>query len=680
MTDIGTYNVNLTVTNTVGTDEKVQNNYITVTAAPVAPTAVFISDIQSGDAPLTVKFTDQSTGTGPLTYAWDFDNNGITDNTTQNPSYTFAASGTYTVNLTVTNSVGSDSEVKIGYISATSAPVMDTIYDGTVTLTPGETFTKNAYNNVTNVYTINRTTPLGALDKVASQQGFTYNVTDKRWQYDQVLLLDDVSHYLRKSPGYWYAYVNGAYKDGYGNHANGLNVIELANNDQVNFYYSTGTNLTAPTDALAAVKIKVNIQPPGPVVDTIYDGTVTLTPGETFTKNAYNNVTNVYTINRTTPLGALDKVASQQGFTYNVTDKRWQYDQVLLLDDVSHYLRKSPGYWYAYVNGVYKDGYGNHANGLNVIELANNDQVNFYYSTGTNLTAPTDALAAVKIKVNIQPPGPVVDTIYDGTVTLTPGETFTKQAYNNVTGGLYTINRTTPLGALDKVATLQGFTYNVTDKRWEYDQALLLDDIGQYLNKKPNIWYAYVNGVFKDGYGNHANGLNVIELSNNDQVNFYYAPNKDPNPVVNATAVVKIKVNIGGSQPVDDWTLSLNGAKTTSVTKTYFEQGLACPGSGHQKFWTDTDGNVWGGVPLWVLVAMVDDNPDVGPDHFNFNDSIAAQGYSVKVTSGDGWDTTLSSQNIARNNSILVVNTLNGTPPPPPDACRETQLATPPER
>ena len=96
--------------------------------------------------------------------------------------------------------------------------------------------------------------------------------------------------------------------------------------------------------------------------------------------------------------------------------------------------------------------------------------------------------------------------------------------------------------------------------------------------------------MFKDGYGNHANGLNVIELSNNDQVNFYYAPNKDPNPVVNATAVVKIKVNIGGSQPVDDWTLSLNGAKTTSVTKTYFEQGLACPTSGHQKFWTDPDG------------------------------------------------------------------------------------------
>ena len=324
LTNEGTYDVNLTVTNAVGSDSELKTNYITVTAAPVAPTAVFISDIQSGDVPLTVKFTDQSTGTGPLTYAWDFDNNGITDNTTQSPSYTFATAGTYTVNLTVPIVLGATPKSRSVIFRLHSAPVLDTIFDGTVTLTPGETFTKQAYNNVTMVYTINRTTPLGALDKVASQQGFTYNVTDKRWQYDQVLLLDDVSHYLRKSPGYWYAYVNGAYKDGYGNHANGLNVIELANNDQVNFYYSTGTNLTAPTDALAAVKIKVNIQPPGPVVDTIFDGTVTLTPGETFTKQAYNNVTGgLYTINRTTPLGALDKVATLQGFTYNVTDKRW---------------------------------------------------------------------------------------------------------------------------------------------------------------------------------------------------------------------------------------------------------------------------------------------------------------------------------------------------------------------
>jgi PKD repeat protein len=523
LTNEGSYNVNLTVTNGAGSDQEVKTDFITVTATPIAPTAAFITDIQSGTTPLTVKFTDQSTGTGPLTYAWDFDNDGITDNTTQSPGYTYGTAGVYTVNLTVLNSAGSDSEVKIGHITVTSAPVVDTLFDGTVTLTPGETFIKQAYNNAT-----------GGL----------------------------------------------------------------------------------------------------------------------------------YTINRTTPLGALDKAATLQGFTYNVTDSRWSYDEVLLLDDLGQYIRKKPNYWYTYVNGVYKDGYQNHPNGLNVIELNNNDQVNFYYAPNKDPNPVVNATAVVKIKVNIRAQGPVVDTLFDGTVTLTPGETFIKQAYNNATGGLYTINRTTPLGALDKAATLQGFAYNVTDSRWSYDEVLLLDDLGQYIRKKPNYWYTYVNGVYKDGYQNHPNGLNVIELNNNDQVNFYYAPNKDPNPVVNATAVVKIKVNIGGSQPVNDWTLSLSGAKTATVSKTLFEQGLACPSSGHQVFWTDTDGNVWGGVPLWLLVGMVDDNPDVGSDHFNFNDSIAAQGYSVKVSSGDGWDTTLSSQNIARNNSILVVNTLNGQPLP----------------
>jgi DMSO/TMAO reductase YedYZ molybdopterin-dependent catalytic subunit len=58
---------------------------------------------------------------------------------------------------------------------------------------------------------------------------------------------------------------------------------------------------------------------------------------------------------------------------------------------------------------------------------------------------------------------------------------------------------------------------------------------------------------------------------------------------------------------------------------------------------------------------MVDDNPDVGPDHFNFNDSLAAQGYSVKINAGDGFNTTLASADIARNNGYIVVNKLNGT-------------------
>ena len=60
---------------------------------PTAPTAGFYGVPLSGTAPLAVQFTDQSTGTGPLTYAWDFNNDGITDNTTQSPSYTYSTAG-----------------------------------------------------------------------------------------------------------------------------------------------------------------------------------------------------------------------------------------------------------------------------------------------------------------------------------------------------------------------------------------------------------------------------------------------------------------------------------------------------------------------------------------------------------------------------------------------------------
>ena len=113
----GTYTVKLTVTNAAGSDAETKNGYITVSPAPLTPTAAFTSNKQTGTAPLTVTFTDQSTGTAPLTYTWDFSNDGVTDSTTRNPSYTYSAPGTYAVRLTTTNAVGSDAETKTGYIT-----------------------------------------------------------------------------------------------------------------------------------------------------------------------------------------------------------------------------------------------------------------------------------------------------------------------------------------------------------------------------------------------------------------------------------------------------------------------------------------------------------------------------------------------------------------------------------
>ena len=85
----------------------------TLTPTPVAPKASFTTDKTKGPAQLTVRFIDASKGTAPLTYFWDFNNDGATDSTIQNPlSYMYSVPGKYIVNLTVTNDVGSDTITK----------------------------------------------------------------------------------------------------------------------------------------------------------------------------------------------------------------------------------------------------------------------------------------------------------------------------------------------------------------------------------------------------------------------------------------------------------------------------------------------------------------------------------------------------------------------------------------
>jgi len=65
-------------------------------------------------------FTDSTTGgTASYTYRWDFNNDGSTDSTSQNPTYVYTTAGNYTVVLTVTDSsLGGtvNIETKTGYI------------------------------------------------------------------------------------------------------------------------------------------------------------------------------------------------------------------------------------------------------------------------------------------------------------------------------------------------------------------------------------------------------------------------------------------------------------------------------------------------------------------------------------------------------------------------------------
>ena len=69
----------------------------------------------TGAIPLVTQFTDLSTG-GVTGWAWDF-GDGTSIIHSQNPRHYYMRSGIYTVSLTVTDGVGSDTETKTGYVT-----------------------------------------------------------------------------------------------------------------------------------------------------------------------------------------------------------------------------------------------------------------------------------------------------------------------------------------------------------------------------------------------------------------------------------------------------------------------------------------------------------------------------------------------------------------------------------
>lgn len=73
-------------------------------AASSSINASYKVDENLGAAPFNVQFTDYSSGSNgnPVTsWKWDFNNDGVIDATTQNPTYTYTQNGKYSVALTV---------------------------------------------------------------------------------------------------------------------------------------------------------------------------------------------------------------------------------------------------------------------------------------------------------------------------------------------------------------------------------------------------------------------------------------------------------------------------------------------------------------------------------------------------------------------------------------------------
>lgn len=99
--ECGDYTVSLTVSNDCGSDTFVES-----ISVYELPTANYSQSVNSGCGPLNVLFSDQSDCA--VSYSWTFDGGNPSTSSQSNPSVDFDTPGTYNVELTVTNPLGTD--------------------------------------------------------------------------------------------------------------------------------------------------------------------------------------------------------------------------------------------------------------------------------------------------------------------------------------------------------------------------------------------------------------------------------------------------------------------------------------------------------------------------------------------------------------------------------------------
>jgi hypothetical protein len=102
------------------------------------------------------------------------------------------------------------------------------------------------------------------------------------------------------------------------------------------------------------------------------------------------------------------------------------------------------------------------------------------------------------------------------------------------------------------------------------------------------------------------------------------------------------------------WSIKLEGARTEIIYQDYFEQAIAdC----HGKKYTDEQGNVWEGMPLWFLAGRIDDGRKHGKN--GYNESLADQGYEIEVISANR-SVKFNSRETKLNDNIIVACYMGG--------------------
>jgi len=129
---------------------------------------------------------------------------------------------------------------------------------------------------------------------------------------------------------------------------------------------------------------------------------------------------------------------------------------------------------------------------------------------------------------------------------------------------------------------------------------------------------------------------------------------------VKQVAEIKVVSQVG------EWEVKLSGIEEAVIDRSTYQSGATCPDTTHpaQTYEDEKkDGSavVYEGLPLWVLVSMVDGG-DAEEGHYRFNRDLAKQGYTVQVIAADGFSVEFTSEEVAYNDDIILAYLADGEP------------------
>jgi len=177
-----------------------------------------------------------------------------------------------------------------------------------------------------------------------------------------------------------------------------------------------------------------------------------------------------------------------------------------------------------------------------------------------------------------------------------------------------------------------------------------------------------INGGFKtyDDQGNPTSGEDVTPILAYEEIgeeDLHGGPLRlvtigENTPITDGHFWAKFVRYIRVKPAQEGWSLELEGIETGSIDKQTYESAATC--DYHKTTYEDGE-DTYGGLPLWIIVSYIDgaDDPD---GHYMFNSELTDKGYDVKVIAGDGFSASFPSEQVARNDSLLVANSLNGEP------------------